>query len=52
VLVVAAWAAAWEAHPAAVSVEDLALQAVVDSVEVSAVDPVLWVAALRSSSPT
>ena len=43
--------AEWVADPAVVSEEDLALQAVVASLEATAVDPA-WVAALRSSSPT
>ena len=42
---------AWVAHPAATSVEDLALEAVAASAAVTAVDPA-WVAAPRSSSPT
>ena len=41
----------WVAHPAATSVEDLALEAVAASAEDTAVD-LAWVAAPRSSSPT
>lgn len=42
---------AWVAHPAATSVEDLALEAVEASAADTAVD-LAWVAAPRSSSPT
>ena len=42
---------AWVAHPAAVSVRDPALQAVVASAADMVVDPP-WAVALRSSFPT
>lgn len=48
---VVAVAVAWVAHPAATSVEDLALEAVEASAADTAVD-LAWVAAPRSSSPT
>ena len=49
--VVLAVVVAWVAHPAATSVEDLALEAVEASAADTAVD-LAWVAAPRSSSPT